>query len=362
MRSLSHRSVIAAVLLVAAGALWSAPGAAQSTDHPKDAPPAATDEQPEAKRPFPALFPRGQEACFGRTYDAAHLKVNPKQRVASFFLFKKLRPDPLSEWDDASADEMRAQDLDPKQSLGLDVILRLRDRPGLFLQSFECHGDDKTGHCSIDCDGGSFNMKPAGGAMMVENEGFEVEGGCDGGLDFVDPGRADRSFRLDAATPAACWKELESSRPSLAVGGPPLRERFGAGNPPCYERAYDRDHLAKQPTQSVATIWFRKDGEAFRIGAQLRNGHRAEAKLNCDPNTYGWSCFRDGAEIEVEPAGADGSRSYPSPTVILARAGADKMTIRNHRNHLAKALGLQLGKGDDVFQLSASPGGRCTSP
>jgi putative phosphoesterase len=45
-------------------------------------PPDASKSAP--KRPLPNLFGPGQEACFARTNEAAHLKANPRQRVTSF--------------------------------------------------------------------------------------------------------------------------------------------------------------------------------------------------------------------------------------------------------------------------------------
>eukprot|EP01035_Chromulina_nebulosa_P052953 gene52953-72279_t len=33
------------------------------------------------------LSPNGADACFGRVYDAAHLKAHPKQKVARIFFY-----------------------------------------------------------------------------------------------------------------------------------------------------------------------------------------------------------------------------------------------------------------------------------
>ncbi len=37
---------------------------------------------------LPRHLPLGQEACFGRVYDAAHLRKHPKQRVTELFDIK----------------------------------------------------------------------------------------------------------------------------------------------------------------------------------------------------------------------------------------------------------------------------------
>src|SRR4051794_11636426 len=44
---------------------------------------AQADEVPKLTE----LSPNGTDACFGRVYDAAHLKAHPKQKVARIFFY-----------------------------------------------------------------------------------------------------------------------------------------------------------------------------------------------------------------------------------------------------------------------------------
>jgi hypothetical protein len=52
---------------------------------------AAQDEKRQS--PLPTHLPLGKEICYGRVYDAVHLKAHPKQRVTSFHLFRDFTPD-----------------------------------------------------------------------------------------------------------------------------------------------------------------------------------------------------------------------------------------------------------------------------
>jgi hypothetical protein len=43
----------------------------------------------------------------------------------------------------------------------------------------------------------------------------------------------------------------------------------------------------------------------------------------------------------------------------MVRAGADTLKLFNHRNNLAKLLGLKLGAGDDVFRMRLADVAAC---
>ena len=84
--------------------------------------PAGADEE---KRPD--YFPRGAETCFGRSYDAAHLKAHPQQTVTSFHIWHELTPDPLREFEDETADAKRAFDRNPNNRLGKLLAAKAKD-------------------------------------------------------------------------------------------------------------------------------------------------------------------------------------------------------------------------------------------
>ena len=306
----------------------------------------------------PAFFPPGVETCFGRTYDAAHLAAHPKQQATSFFLWNELTQDPLREYEDETSEEKLKQDLDPNHGLYLRAFLRFRDRPGLYLQSLYCGNSDAGGlFCGVECDGGYFTATLDGGSLLVTNEGFQLEGVCDGGMGYFESGEDDRLFRLDPLPPSACLGEREKGRPSLAEGGEPLRVRF-APNEVCYQRTYDAAHLAGHPDQKVEAIWLKKEGEEFSIGARLRGGMAAEQKAHCGADSYSWSCFNPTA-TDIEYFGPTKGFALPSPAATLSRDGPQTIRMRNHRNQLARLLGVSLDKGDDVFLLAPADPAKC---
>jgi hypothetical protein len=241
--------------------------------------------------------------------------------------------------------------------------MHLRDRPGLGIQFFACSRSDAGGiFCGVECDGGRFTGKLDGkGALIVTNEGFQLEGVCDGGIDYVEADGDDRTFRLDPLPPAACLAERDAGRPSLADGGPPLRTRF-AGDTACFERSYDAAHLARNPEQTVTDLWLKKTGDdAFAIGAKLRDGRRVEATASCFAGTYSWSCFNPAFD-DIDYVGPSKAFAMPSPAATLSRGGPDTVRLFADRKNLSRLLGTELGSGDDIFLLAtaspASCGGR----
>jgi hypothetical protein len=300
----------------------------------------------------PAAFPRGEEICFGRVYDAGHLKAHPDQRVTSFYLWHELTPDPPREYGDETADEKRQWDFDPNNRLLLDLMMHVRDRPDMQVQTFECEGDNASIFCGVDCDGGYFTAKVEGNSLTVTNQGFQFEGSCESGVGWLTSVKGDKIFRLDKLPNSACLAERESAGPSLAVAGPPLRERLDGAEPACYLATYDDAHLAADKEQSVTDIWLAKHGsDDFALGICQRGGECSEHKVECGPNTYSWSCFDpDNRYVESAEPGSD--RTQSSPIAVLTRAGADTLLLRNHDNNMAKLLETKLGPGDDNFKMT----------
>ena len=60
--------------------------------------------------PLPSHLPLKTEACFGKTYDAEHLRQNPKQRVMRFHLFRDFTVDKSAESPPLSAGEFLERD------------------------------------------------------------------------------------------------------------------------------------------------------------------------------------------------------------------------------------------------------------
>lgn len=319
--------------------------------------------QEQRVSPLPSHMPLGQEACFGRTYDAGHLKQHPKQRVISFHLFRDFTPDATKEMPQETREKMIAEDGDG----GIHVMayVRFRDRPGLFFNGLGCNPGINGGvHCGIDCDGGGFMLKESGASLLLENEGFVVIGGCGASddeaeqADYVKPGADDKVFRLDRKPVAECRALEDSRKPIWAALGAPLRERFDTENAVCFTRSYDAAHLSKHPKQTVKRISVLKtkgDKRAeddfpyynlvFRV--ELKDGKRAEKKTQCGADQYAFACTHN--------ADMDTQRDF-----YLTRAGKDHMMLRDRRGAMNKMFdGVTLGADDRTFKLEQTAASAC---
>lgn len=340
-------------ILAAVAALQSAPVLAQSS--------IATDEK---SSPLPSHLPLRKEACFGRVYDARHLASHPRQRVISVLLFRDFTPDTNAEY---PPDDRQAL-LDPDGEDGrvnLSAYVRLRDRKGVYSNSFSCTRSDKGDVvCGIDCDGGSFRLKAAGSGLDLTNEGFVVVGGCGGNEEdqahsvFVQPGNDDKTFRLAPHPLNACIAEREAMKPSFAALGAPLRVRLSMAAPRCFARSYDAAHLASHPRQQVRRIAVLKPKEeprkpednypsyklTFKI--ERRDGKVFEKTAECSPDNYLYACTSE--------ADANGSREF-----YLSRAGENDIMLRDPRRVMEALFDANLGTDDKNFRLTQSDDGAC---
>lgn len=321
------------------------------------APAAAQDRKAS---PLPDHLPLGTEACFGRSYDDAHLRKHPRQRVTSFHILRDFSPDTHAESEHQSRDELLSSDGE-NGNIGLAAYVRVRDRKGVYFNHFSCRRDDKGAmRCGIDCDGGSFSARPSGGSLLVQNEGFVVVGGCgasdEDSMDpvFISPGADDKVFRLDKQPLAQCTALRDAQKPAWAKLGSPLRERFAGTDAMCLSRSYDAAHLAKHPKQTVRRISVYKAAGAkpheppqynlqFRV--ELRSGRKLEGRTNCWPEDYTYACTHDAA--------LDTQRSF-----YLTRAG-DAVMLRDRRGSLDALLKTKLGSDDRMFRLDPSAAAAC---
>ena len=313
-----------------------------------------------ANSPLPDHLPVGVEACFGRTYDAEHLRAHPQQQVTSFHILRDFSPDLNSEEEPQSREDMVKNDGNDG-NISLSAYLRLRGRKGVYSNYFSCRRSESGGVlCDIDCDGGTFRMRTAGGALLIENQGFVVIGGC-GASDeeqadpiFVKPGADDNIFRLDKVAGGQCMALRDAQKPIWAKLGTPLRERFAKDGALCLTRSYDAAHLAAHPQQTVKRIAVLRTagGEGHSppqynlvFRAELKNGRKLEAKTNCWPENYTYTCTHD-AELDTQ-------RSF-----YLTRAGDDVM-LRDRRGSLAALFKDKLGADDRMFRLQPGTEAAC---
>jgi len=123
--------------------------------------PASAQQEPKSS-PLPSQFPLGVEACFGRIYDAAHLRSHPKQLVTGFYLNRDFAPDPNTETEPLSRKDLIDSDGEHNRVI-VTAFVRLRNRKGVYSNTFNCgRNDARQIRCGINCDGGQFTARPSG--------------------------------------------------------------------------------------------------------------------------------------------------------------------------------------------------------
>lgn len=317
---------------------------------------AAQDEKKQS--PLPSHLPLKTEMCFGRAYDAAHLSAHPKQRVTSFYLAREFKPDLNLEVEQTSEREMKDYD-GSNGSVGVSAYVRFRDRKGVYTNGLSCHkGDGKIVRCGVDCDGGSFHLKPSGQSLLLENNGFVVVGGCGASEDeeHVSPSTDDKVFRLDPKPVAACVAERAAMAPAWAKLGKPLRVRFTENETLCFSRSYDAAHLATHPKQTVKRIAVLKTKESkpdpnqvhyeLTFALETRDGKKFSRKVNCLGDRYAFGCQPD-------------EQSDMDTHFYLTRAGDGEIMLRDKRGLLGKAFKTSLGGDDRMFRLKTEAAGPC---
>jgi hypothetical protein len=265
-----------------------------------------------AQSPTP-LFTPDQDVCFGRLYDRNHLASHPNQKVTSLHVFH------------AADGRREAENYDPKQKAdaqeafrergetAVSAFVTFRDRRGMFNNTLICEKDSGAGvRCYIECDGGSFMLKgESNDTVVLDNNGFVLVGGCGEDVEatesvFLDPGKDDKTFRLDRKAASVCRAEEQKARPIPA--GLPLRERFKDNETFCFGRDYDAAHLASHPQQKVASIRVgRLTPDQERTDKDLQETWPSDVKLTvalklkasaggrttnytCNPREATWDC------------------------------------------------------------------------
>jgi hypothetical protein len=305
-----------------------------------------------ASTPAPAqtrapLLSADQEACFGRVYDRAHLTSHPSQKVTGLHIFRSLDERPDAEYRRAGARDEAIKRFNETGEAEVQAFVTFRDRKGYFYNWLTCAREAKDGmRCFIECDGGSFELKRENaGSVLLNNNGFVLVGGCGEDVEATEevhfsPGKDDKVFRLEAKPTATCRAEEQKARPIRP--GKPLRERFQETEAFCFGRDYDAAHLAKHPSQKVASIRVgrldpaseRRDADEkwpenakLSVKLTLKQTTPARAlKYICNPKEASWECA-----AEMVP---DARSTCDGNTVHLTRGAGDDILMINRREGL----------------------------
>ncbi len=328
-----------------------------------------------AQEPGAALlstFPRGEEACYGRVYDAAHLARHPRQAMSAFHHFKSLTPDPQKEEGYRGRDVEAALDRRETSSRWLSVLVRFKDQPGrLYRQEVECAGGPDGFACGRDCDGGGFTARRSGEKLVLSQDpafsGLRLESACDadpeGATRRLDPKEDATTWVLHRLPMSACHAERDAARPPYARGADPVTTRFVDKGKVCHARTYDAAHLARHPGQRIAAMALRTEDRVRWTGeiddfetvvpvtltARLRDGTSVTRTARCTAQDYHLGCHGEGGAFMVV---RDGEKALRVRDFLL------KSADREDRD-LPRFLGLDLGDDDRVFRLDLADQAAC---
>ena len=135
------------------------------------------------------LIPPDRLSCFGRNYDPAHLKRNPKQRITSFRL----------DFYPAHA-EARGS---PTERYEFHLFMRARNPDASVRSLGACFTDAGVFECKLECDVGRFGIKavPPDG-LQIMNKGIAFSCG-EASIPDVK-GAADKDLRLRRLPAGEC--------------------------------------------------------------------------------------------------------------------------------------------------------------
>ncbi|MCC6921261.1 MAG: hypothetical protein IT548_18860 [Alphaproteobacteria bacterium] len=159
--------------------------------------PARADELPPAPAnpnpPMLGFFDGAKALCAARSYDAAHLKAHPQQKVTGIaFAYEpfervagEAEPQPM--WDQYAG----------TGAVFARIVVVFRDDPRAALGAADCRAgtDAATLRCGIEGDGGGFTVtKRPDGRYRIDNpQGFSVE------YPTADPDEPNDGYRYVAA-------------------------------------------------------------------------------------------------------------------------------------------------------------------
>ena len=328
------------------------------------------------------LSPNGADACFGRIYDAAHLKTHPRQKVARIFFY--YGHDPVSR-----PNEEPRTDQDTSYNGFLTTTVRGAKAPEWA--SGWCNKNDPDDpssgiRCGMDCDRTLASLKvDAKGRLTLSDLSPDIYLDVDseeqlGKAEYNKQalGSEDDNFRLDPMPAATCKAEFARIDPIDPALGDPLRVRLKPDQPFCFGRDYDAAHLKSHPdqvTQSIrvfrgpielasfaqggdASQW--PDGADIAVSVTTRQkGTKVTQTYSCQGEADQWRCS---ASAKMSDFSCDISQKE----IFLKRGANGMMMLANPNSALAvvdlcsKAAVGKTKSDDKVYRLSPMPQSACS--
>jgi hypothetical protein len=329
----------------------------------------------DAGLPLTELSPDGKDACFGRIYDAAHMKAHPDQKVTRiFFLYGH---DPVSRPNEEPGNGIA----DAGYNGFLTTTVR-GARKAEWVGGWCSREESGDIHCGMECDRTMATLKLDGQGKLIVgdvNPDIYLDAGAEDELGEQEYkrqalGSDDDGFRLDRMPLADCKAEFASIDPVDPALGDPLRQRLKPDQPFCYGRDYSASHLASHPEQETATIRVYRgpkeiasyaatntpdnwpDGAGLVVSMTTRKGSQQTVRnYSCDGEADQWRCV---AQVDGD-SGCDTSvqeiylRRGANGTIMLANpnSGLPLVDICSHDDPTRS--------DDKVFRLNAMPLSSC---
>jgi len=327
------------------------------------------------------LSPNGADACFGRIYDAAHLKAHPHQKVARIFFY--YGHDPVSR-----PNEEPATNADSSYNGFLTTTVRGAKAPEWA--SGWCNKNDPSDpssgiRCGMDCDRTLASLKVDDkGKLILSNVQPDVylDAGAEEDLgkakyDEQALGSEDDNFKLDPMPAAACKAEFARIDPIDPALGDPLRVRLKPDQPFCFGRDYDDAHLKTHPNQLTQSIrvfrgpvelasfaaggdpanW--PDGADIAVSVTTRQkGAKVTQTYSCQGEADQWRC-------SASSKMSDFSCDISQKEIFLKRGADGMMVVANPNNAVAvvdlcsKAANGKTRSDDKVYRLQPMPQSAC---
>ncbi|RWO31119.1 MAG: hypothetical protein EOS10_15490 [Mesorhizobium sp.] len=335
---------------------------------------ALADDTPELTE----ISPDGKDACFGRIYDAAHLKVHPNQKVGRIFFYHG--SDPVS----PPTEEPSSG---PSGYNGfLATTVRGANKPE-WVGGWCGKDDPQSGeiHCGMECDRtmALVNVDEKGRLIVSGvHRNLYLDAGAEDELGETEfsrqaLGTEDDGFRLDRMPAQTCKAEFARIDPVDPALGAPLRERLKPDQPFCYGRDYDAAHLGSHPDQLTHTIRvfrgpielaaFAKNGDTanWPDGADIaisvttrQNAVEVTQSYSCDGEADQWRCVASGRT-------SDFSCDIAAREIFLRRGANGTMMLANPNSSLpivdlcSKATVGETASDDKVYRLEPMPQAAC---
>lgn len=327
------------------------------------------------------LSPNGADACFGRVYDAAHLKAHPKQKVARIFFY--YGHDPVSR-----PNEEPSVGADSSYNSFIATTVRGAKAPewagGWCNHASE---DGKSGpiRCGMDCDRTLASLKVDEKGRLIVTDvqpDLYLDAGAEDELgkaeyDRQALGKEDDNFRLDPMPAATCKAEFARIDPIDPALGPPLRERLKPEQPFCYGRDYNAAHLGSHPdqvTQSIrvfrgsmelASFAARGDAANWPDGADIAISVTTRQKSGKVTQTYSCQGEADQWRCAASAKMSDFSCDITQKEIFLRRGVNGTMMLANPNSSLpiidmcSKAAEGKTTSDDKVYRLNPMPQSAC---